>query len=160
MKAKYVIGMIVIILGGLIALGPQTVFPVCESSKLINASVEQSSTMKMEGMESMGGTEAGSGAKKMRCYHTGVASLATGIGLMLLGVTLFAFKNKKLQLVIKGFIGLLGVLTALYPTVLIGTCKPVHASCHSLTSPILVILGIVTVIVVVIALFLERKNEQ
>lgn len=112
-------GIIFIILGGVLAAGPRTIFPVCE--------------VHMDMV--------------MTCNWTAQAELGIGIVIALLGVLLVVIRSNQVKIGLSLGIILNGLLSILVPTVIIGVCEGKHMACHSLTLPVLVIIGSIIVII-------------
>jgi hypothetical protein len=128
-----VIGILFIILGGLIAFGPRTIFPVCDAN------------LDMV----------------MKCHWTARAELGIGFVIVLSGVLLTVIQSDRIRLGLSLGIILNGILSLLIPTVLIGVCGGQHMTCHSLTLPALaVISGIVIIAAAVYTLFLYNTNRK
>ena len=77
----------------------------------------------------------------MRCHYTSITDGFVGIAIALVGIAylLFPKAQKALSFAVIG----LGVLTSLVPTVIVGVCSHPHMHCHSISSPVLQLVGIV-----------------
>ena len=119
MKNRITSGIIFIIFGALIAIGPQTIFSVC------------------------GPMENG---KFMICHWTAQAEVGIGLSIAALAIVLLFATKAQVRLGLNiGIIALLVVEIAI-PTVLIGVCGGEHMQCHALTRPVLIILGIIGIL--------------
>lgn len=80
----------------------------------------------------------------MKCYWT--ARAETSMGVLLLAVGSFLFISRRLES--KRFLSilalLLGIFIILFPTALIGVCTNPDMSCVILMKPILLLIGVVT----------------
>ena len=133
MKKKYIFGGLFVIAGLLTALGPKTLFAVCDSD----------------------------GDMIMKCYYVAQTELGIGIETALFGGLLAILKSEKAQVAVSTAIGLNGILIFLIPNVLIGVCKNEHMNCNAVTKPFLSIIGIgVTLLAVFAALLLHRKETK
>lgn len=95
----------------------------------------------------------------MACHYTAQASLGIGIAIALLAVIgLFVADATRAGLDIANAV--LGVLVILVPTVLISVCKGAMMHCHMVTLPTLIVLGVLTAIVSVIAAYLDLKPSK
>ncbi len=131
-KNGIIIGLIDLIAGLLVGIGPHTIFSVCEA---------------MEG-------------SYMKCHWTAQAESAIGIGIAILGVLLLFITDKKISIgvqlaVIVNFVE--GLIIANY---LIGVCGKSHMVCRSLTLPAInVISGVAIVAGIVYIVYLVRKGR-
>ncbi|MBO5985629.1 MAG: DUF4418 family protein, partial [Lachnospiraceae bacterium] len=106
------------ILGILTAIGPQTIFAVCDA---------------MDG-------------KFMKCHWTAQAELGNGAIIAILGFLLF-LSSHKIRVGLQIALLALSVQTILLPNVLIGVCGGNHMSCRSLTLPALNVIGAISIII-------------
>ena len=93
----------------------------------------------------------------MRCHYTSVVDGFVGIAIALVGFAylLLPKANKALTYAVI----VLGVLTSLVPTVIVGVCSHPHMHCHSISSPVLQLIGIVIALFGVANLaFLASRN--
>jgi len=177
MKNRLITGILFIILGGLIALGPQTIFPVCGIHTAEQASAQgtekigEQEGIKTGGQETMQAAE-GAGEQAaiamttdsvMKCHWTAQAELGIGILIALLGAFLIIFQSKQIRMGLSLALGLNGILALLIPTVLIGVCGGAHMPCRSLALPALTVLSsvvIVTSAVNAVYLFISNRKGQ
>ncbi|MBQ1270082.1 MAG: DUF4418 family protein [Clostridia bacterium] len=129
MKNKYVIGIALILLGALIAFGPQSIFSVCEFNP----------------------------EKAMKCHWMAKAEMGVGLVILAEGILSMVFDDKNLRLGLCISALLLGVLTLALPHVLIGVCKNAHMPCVTLTRPALTICGIAVVLMSGLSAFSLKK---
>ena len=130
---KRIIAIIAIVLGLLAAIGPRTIFPVCN------------------------------GAMKMRCYNTAQAELVVGLLAVVLGTGLAFLTNKKLSVILSVIEGILGLFIVLIPTVIIGVCGSPMMHCVSVTNPALIVTGILEIVTGVALTFFsvtEKKTKS
>ena len=148
-------GILGIILGAVIAIGPQTFLHVCGGG---------ASSMN-SGMENMSeGMEEAAMPMVMACHNVPAAALITGILVIIASaiVLYFSFKNtgsKTLSLSLDGALAILGVVTIGIPTFIIGVCDAPHMHCHAVTRPALIVLGIFTIIAAAIGFLSERTAK-
>ncbi len=145
MKKNIILGSVLIILGLLIAVGPQTIFPVCGAKATTDSSQSMSENMNMFSEGNAGA--AAMSPKKMACNYTAKAELGAGGFIAILGVLFLILKDDKTRLGIGIASALQGILVILYPTVLMGVCGSVHMGCNAVTRPALVILGVITLLI-------------
>ncbi|NLL77799.1 MAG: DUF4418 family protein [Clostridiales bacterium] len=135
LKNKYIYGFLTVVIGFLIAAGPQTVFQVCGVH-------EHSENV-------------------MKCFWTARAELGVGVSISILGLLSAIFGNPILRLGLTAGVLLNGILALLIPTVLIGVCGSNHMNCRALTLPALSVLSILIVAVSVIqAVYLRYTNKE
>jgi len=77
----------------------------------------------------------------MRCHYTSITDGFVGIAIAIVGIAYLLLP--KAQKVLSFAVIILGVLTSLVPTVIVGVCSHPHMHCHSLSSPVLQLAGIV-----------------
>lgn len=118
-KNRFIPGILFTILGLLIAIGPHTLFSVCEA---------------MEG-------------KFMKCHWTAQAESGIGAAIVLAGFLSFFFVKEELRIGIYLATSIQAIVVILIPSTLIGVCGGEHMRCHALTLPALNILGVITLIV-------------
>jgi hypothetical protein len=108
MKNRISIGVVYVIAGLLIAIGPHTVFKVCEPSKMI-----------------------------MKCYWAANAETGTGIILVIVGILYLLLEQGQAKLAISVLSLVTGVIAILITTVLIGGCEDLTSPCRSYSFPII-----------------------
>lgn len=116
MKTK-IVAIMSIFLGILAAIGPKTVFPVCQS-----------------------------GMMKMKCYDMAQAELVVGLIAAGVGAGILFVKAKKVRLILSLAEIILGLLILLLPTVIIGVCGSPMMHCVSITKPALLVIGILEIV--------------
>lgn len=128
-------GAVNLLLGGLIAAGPATIFPVCEAM----------------------------GNGFMKCHWTAQAEIGCGAVIALLGILLL-FTNRQVRIGLQAALVLLHLQAILIPDLLIGVCGSDHMRCHSLTLPALNVLGalglVAGIINLVYLLFSKNKDKS
>ena len=95
----------------------------------------------------------------MKCLWSARAELALGIPLLVLGVLMLLARVKETtrSLSILGVVQ--GILIILIPTSLIGVCMAPDMICNSILKPTMLVVGIVTILVSLVALgFNERRQ--
>ncbi len=108
---------IFIVLGALLAIGPYTIFPVCQDGMMV-----------------------------MRCQNTAKAERAVGTLTAVIGVSVALFKDRKLRIGISIAGGALGLLALLLPNVLIGVCGSKHMTCRALALPAISVVSILIIV--------------
>lgn len=133
MKNRIITAATLIVLGFLIAIGPRTIFEVCES---------------------MGGDH-------MTCHWTAQAELGVGVVIAVLGLLHLVFKSLEIRAGLSIATLLNGVFALLIPTWLIGVCGMPSMSCHAVTRPALLVISILVIIVSVAnAIYLLSKSVR
>jgi hypothetical protein len=112
---KRIIGIFTIILGLLIAIGPNTIFHVCISD----------------------------GDMLMSCNYTAIAESITGAFIALLGLIYTSVSQVKVRLSLSILTAIASIFVFLFPTFIIGVCGGKHMHCHAVALPALVILSII-----------------
>ncbi|WP_051656543.1 DUF4418 family protein [Butyrivibrio sp. AE3004] len=133
MKNRIISGITFIILGLLIAVGPQSIFAVC------------------------GPMEDG---KFMKCHWTAQAELGIGLAIVFLAAGILFFKSEQIRAGLSIAAFALSIVSVLVPTKLIGVCGGEHMQCHSLTKPVLIILGIAGAVFALANTFFLLKNKE
>lgn len=132
MKNRIITGIYFALLGALISAGPQSIFKVCEPTS----------------------------DKVMKCLWTATAEIGVGIVIVLLGIFLLALKSSQARLGVSISVAFMGILAALFPTVLIGVCPKVTMRCHMLTLPALLVLSVFIVLGALINCFYLYKISK
>lgn len=121
---------LLIVLGVVIAVGPYTLYPICDAS--------------MHG----------------GCYDTGIAEVVLGILLVLVGVaSLFVQDVRRRRLLWIALIAI-PVLSILFVTSITGTCGGSMMACNKTGEPGIVAVGAVTAIVAVFDLLLLQNDAR
>ncbi|MDR1874018.1 MAG: DUF4418 family protein [Synergistaceae bacterium] len=129
MKNRILAGFAALISGGLIALGPQYLFKVCDQT---HSGITQ-------------------------CFWTARAEIGVGGVIALLGVAYLLFGDPRVRLGLSVALTLEGILAALLPGVLIGVCDHPHMNCRLATLPALNVIGLGTALLAVVnALYLYK----
>ena len=76
----------------------------------------------------------------MRCHYTSITDGFVGIALALVGIAYLLLPKARKTLTYTVIFA--GVLTSLVPTVIVGVCSHSHMHCHSISSPVLQLIGI------------------
>ena len=119
-----------LVLGLLIAIGPQTIFKVCKSG----------------------------GDMVMPCFYTARAEIVVGAVIAVLGIALY-FLRSGLAKVITGILILISSIAAfLIPTVIIGVCDSPHMHCNAVTRPALIVLSSLTFIIAAVNTVINVKE--
>lgn len=167
MKNRLITGILFIVLGLLVALGPITIFPVCGIHTSTHATGKDAgeNAMKMGDNNTATNQDASamssSMSSPMKCFWTARAELGVGIAIVILGILLLLVSVNQIRFRISIGVGTLGILALLIPTVLIGVCKSSRMGCRALTLPALVILNsFVIVISVVNAVYLYQVHKK
>jgi hypothetical protein len=131
MKNRLIIGIVITLLGLLLAVGTQTIFPVCEA-----------------------------GDKIMKCFWTGRAATGIGGVITVIGIRLLLFGNKRTRIGLLLALVPIGIYAVLIPNLLIGVCGGAHMNCRALALPAITIIG-ATVIVFAIAstIWLSKSDK-
>jgi hypothetical protein len=85
------------------------------------------------------------GGRWMKCHWTGQAEIGVGILVALLGGALIFFSDSKVRLGLSIAVILSGILTLLFPAMLIGGCAMETMNCRSVTFPALTVISVLTI---------------
>jgi hypothetical protein len=97
----------------------------------------------------------------MKCLWSARAELITGIPLLVLGILMAVTPRKEPTRSLSILAVVLGALTILVPTALIGVCASADMHCNSILKPTVIVAGILTVLAALAVLVLnERKTAQ
>lgn len=155
-KKRLIYGIVIFVLGILIAVAPFTILPVCGEGKESETemSMEESTESTQTDMQMTTGSY-------MRCHWTALAERGIGLVIALMGILLLVPASGGFYQGISLGTALNGALAVSVPTVLIGTCANKHASCNMLAKPGLIILGLFAVgVSVFYILYLYRSAKQ
>jgi len=133
MKRSIIFGSVVVVLGLLIAFGPQFLFKVC----VVNCCC----------------------ADIPHCHWSVQAEIGIGLLIVSLGICLIVFPDSKTHLGL--FIGIFfaGIVALFIPHTLIGGCDVKTMACRKVAFPALTIESIILVIFSVIMLFVIARNK-
>jgi len=132
MKTRIITGVTVIVLGLLLALGPQFLFKVCQPMEDIY----------------------------MKCYWSARAEIGTGAVIALLGIGLIVFACNKIRLGLVIGIFLSAVNALLIPNVLIGGCPMDNMPCRKIAFPAITVISILLLIVTGVYIVVLAKQRS
>lgn len=132
-----VLAVLIILVALVIIIVPQ--FTNCEAGK-DDAAMSMSSSGA-----SATASPAAMPYRMMKCYWTAHAEIVAGVPLIAIGVLLFFARRKETTRVLGILTAVLGVLTILLPTNIIGTCLNEQMVCNTEMKPVLLICGGITV---------------
>ncbi|MDR3282386.1 MAG: DUF4418 family protein [Candidatus Methanoplasma sp.] len=137
MNIETIIALVLVVLGLLIAIGPQPhigPFHVCEHDMV-------------------------AGIKNV-CYWTARAELGMGAAIVLLSVLSIFVKSKDTRTGLGVGILATSVLALLVPTVLIGVCAGAMMTCRTTTLPALTAIGVLAVVFSVVYILQSRRKAR
>jgi hypothetical protein len=159
-----VLALLIIIMGLVIVIVPQ--YTNCEYGADHPATLNmQSAVAGAVEYASMGGMSASAGEstsvpyRMMKCFWSARAEIIAGVPLVALGVLLFFARRKETIRVIGILTLLLGVLTVVIPTRLVGTCANTAMVCNTEMKPSLLVAGGITVALGVAVLVLGAMRR-
>jgi len=133
MKRNILFGSVVIVLGLLIALGPQFLFKVCAHGE--------------NGYP--------------HCHWSAQAELGIGFLITALGICMIVFTDHKTHLGLSIGIFLAGIIALFIPHALIGGCGMMTMQCHKVAFPALTAESVVLLVFsAVIAVYIEMKKTS
>ena len=99
----------------------------------------------------------------MRCGTSTTIEAILGIALLAIAVVAAGLIKKKIHTFLSALALVIGVFVSLVPTVIVGTCPHAHMACHSITAPVLALVGVAEALFAtgnLVYLRLRRRNEQ
>lgn len=136
---RIVVGTVVLLLGVLVALVPQYVFPVCPGL-----------------IETVAGKHV-----PMKCFWMARAELGVGFIIGLSGLVMLLSKNMGVRLGLSMGTLFAGIVVIALPVCLIGVCPSPQMACHAGTLPALIILGALTILTTLFnAVYLHRQTGK
>ncbi|MDP4093618.1 MAG: DUF4418 family protein [Bacillota bacterium] len=141
MKNKSITGMIIIVLGVLVALIPKVIFPVCTNR-----------------IELMNGKTL-----FMKCHWTAMTELMIGTLIVFNGILLIVFKKHETRIALSIMLFLLGLAALLIPTAVIGMCETATMACRVGTEPALIVVSVITMALGIGNIYFQSnciKSEQ
>ncbi len=155
-----VLAILIILVGLVIIIVPQ--YTNCEAG--VDHSVMAPSTTGATPMASSSEMAAPAAAatpyRMMKCYWTAHAEIVVGVPLVAIGVLLLFARRKETIRVLGILTALLGVLTVLLPTSIIGTCMNDQMVCNTEMKPTLFIAGGITVALGIAVLVLGETRRD
>jgi len=96
----------------------------------------------------------------MKCHWSATAELALAIPIAAVGV-LLGFSRRKESMRNLSILGIvLGAVTILVPTVLIGVCASADMLCNSVMRPLLILMGVLLVVISVVTLLASNRITE
>ena len=99
----------------------------------------------------------------MRCGTSTTIEAILGIALLAIAVVAAGLIKKKIHTILSALALVIGIFVSLVPTVIVGTCPHAHMACHSITAPVLALVGVAEALFAagnLVYLRLRRRNEQ
>jgi uncharacterized membrane protein YeiB len=134
-----VLAVFIILVALVITIAPQ--YTNCEADK-------DDAAMSVSGTGASASPSASPAAapyRMMKCYWTAHAEIVAGVPLIAIGILLFFARRKETTRALGILTAILGVLTILLTTSIIGTCLNDQMICNTQMKPILFICGGITV---------------
>ncbi|MCL2174526.1 MAG: DUF4418 family protein [Treponema sp.] len=179
MKIKIIFGAVIIAVGLLLAVGPQTIFTACKGrlNDVREAGFKELlSIVEQEGIENVTQTvkEKGiTGLQKekgitiilreipMRCHWGARIEMGIGAMIALLGLAIIIFGSAKTALGLTISAGFSGIISLLIPTnILIGVCGAASMHCRTHFAPAVTSLSILLIIVCALYVFILAKAKK
>ena len=155
-----VLAVLIILVALVIIIVPQ--FTNCEAAKDDSAMTTSTAATTMASAAPMASpTAAATPYRMMKCYWTAHAEIVVGVPLIAIGVLLLFARRKETTRALGIITAVLGVLTILIPTSIIGTCLNDQMVCNTEMKPVLLISGGITVALGLAVLVMgEMKREN
>jgi hypothetical protein len=158
-----VLAVLIIIVALAIIIVPQ--LTNCEYGKehpaTINMKTSDGGVVQYASMGSMDPAEAEASVpyRMMKCFWSARAEIIAGVPLLALGVLLFFARRKETIRVIGVVTIVIGVLTILIPTTIVGTCANSAMVCNTEMKPTLFVCGGITVALGIAVLVLGEMRR-
>lgn len=130
MKNRIFMTFFLLIAGILIAVGPHTIFEVCDTSEMV-----------------------------MKCHWSAQAEIGTGLLIITGAILYFLFKDWQSKTVISFFTIAVGIVTILIPKVLIGGCGSGRMPCQSTAFPAIYLISSAIIIFSAVNIFYLLKKQ-
>ena len=138
MKKNTIIGIIILVLGALLALVPQFILPVC--SKMLEL--------------------ANGNAVPMACHYTGLFATVAGILIAFYGLLSILLRKAQTWIALGFGTVALAFATLLVSTALIGVCKNATMPCHMGTQPAVIVLCALIIVCGIVQLITGIKTSR
>jgi hypothetical protein len=97
----------------------------------------------------------------MKCYWTARAALAVAVPLLAVALFLALSQQRETRRALSVLGAILGGLTVLLPTRLIGVCQHAGASCNLVMKPTLILAGVLVIVIALASLVaVERRPAE
>ena len=162
-----VLAVLIILVALVIAIVPQ--FTNCEANKDDStAPMTSMGATPMASASAMASPMAGGAAapapttpyRMMKCYWTAHGEIVVAVPLIAIGLLLLVARRKETTLALGVVTAVLGVLTILLPTSIIGTCLNDQMVCNTEMKPVLLIAGGITVALGVVVLVVGQLKRE
>jgi uncharacterized membrane protein len=157
-----VLAVLIILVALVIIIVPQ--LTNCEANKDDSAMAASPAATAMASPAAMAGADAASAPatpyRMMKCYWTAHAEIVVGVPLIAIGALLFFARRKETTRALGIITAVLGVLTVLIPTSIIGTCLNDQMVCNTEMKPVLLIAGGITVAIGVAVLVMGEMTRE
>jgi len=145
---RWISGVVFILLGLFIAIGPQTLFKPCQGSLQV---VPAGTTSVMP-------ASANARQVPMKCHWSARGEIAAGGTIALLGFLLLLFSKELVRFGLCLSLAITGFSAVLLPTKLIGVCGAKTMECNLLMLPMLLVLGGLVIALALINIILLFRN--
>ena len=154
---RWISGVLFIVLGLMISVGPQTIFKPCSELLQIYSGGIQGQVMQGQGMQQ---TPSDTRYVPMKCHWSAIAEIGIGGAMALLGFLFLLSGKPQLRLGLSFAQAALGLVAVLMPTKLIGTCVGKMMQCNILMLPMLLVMGCLVIAVSIVNVFLLFRNAR
>ncbi len=153
-----VLAILIILMALVIGIVPQ--FTNCEAGKADSPSPTAASSGMASAAPIASPAPATAPYRMMKCYWSAHAEIVLAVPLVAIGVLLFFARRKETTRALGILTTILGVLTILIPTSIVGTCLNDKMVCNTEMKPVLLISGGIVVALGVAALVVGDMNER
>jgi len=156
LKKSIIIGSVVIVLGLLIALGPQFLFKVCDPAMALAEEAEDCCAVPEEA-----GCCSSTASSLPICHWSARAEIGVGLLIAALGICMFVFTDLKTQLGLVIGVFFAAIVALFIPLTLIGGCSSMAMACHKVAFPALTVESIILLVFsVAIVVYSEMKKPS
>ncbi len=150
-----IVALLVVAMALVIGIVPQ--FTHCKTGSTMGAS---SPSVAAGGVSTAPASTATAKPAPMRCYWSARAELGVALPLAAAGVLLFFSRRKETRRALAILVSVLGAVTMLVPTVLIGVCSTSSAVCNTAMRPTMLAAGGLTVALGLITLIRNELSNE
>jgi hypothetical protein len=153
MKKNIIYSSVIIVLGLLIALGPQFLFKVCDPAMVSTEDADDCCTVPEES-----GCCTSTAASIPVCHWSARGEIGVGLLIVALGICILVFTDFKTQLGLAIGVFFTAIVALFIPHILIGGCSSIAMACHKVAFPALTVESIILLIFSLFIVVYSEKN--